>query len=99
MSGVTCYCMEADMFPSFDSMFSLFWIFFVIVAIFVIISFILGFRRMLKYGQAENQVFSESPQVVREKEIIREVVKIRCSYCGSLYDESLGKCPNCGAQR
>jgi hypothetical protein len=91
--------MEADMFPSFDSMFSLFWIFFVIVAIFVIISFILGFRRMLKYGQAENQVFSESPQVVREKEIIREVVKIRCSYCGSLYDESLGKCPNCGAQR
>lgn len=95
--------MEADMFPSFDSMFSLFWVFFVIVAIFVIISFVLGFRRMLRYGgRVEDQVFSEvpqSPQVVREKEIIREVVKIRCSYCGTLYDENLVKCPNCGAQR
>jgi hypothetical protein len=94
--------MEADMFPSFDSMFSLFWIFFVIVAVFVIISFILGFRRMLKYGRVEDQVFSEvpqNPQVIREKEIIREVIKIRCSYCGTLYDENLAKCPNCGAQR
>jgi hypothetical protein len=99
MSGVTYYCMVGDMFPSFDSMFSLFWIFFVIVAILVIISFILGFRRMLKYGQVENQGFSENPQVVREKEIIREVVKIRCSYCASLYDENLDKCPNCGAKR
>jgi hypothetical protein len=99
MSGVTYYYVEADMFPSFDSMFSLFWIFFVIVAILVIISFILGFRRMLRFGRVENQVFPESPQVVREKEIIREVIKIRCSYCASLYDENLDKCPNCGAKR
>jgi hypothetical protein len=91
--------MIGDMFPSFDSMFSLFWIFFVIVAILLIISFILGFRRMLRFGRVEDQVFSESPQVVREKEIIREVVKIRCSYCGSIYDENLDKCPNCGAKR
>jgi hypothetical protein len=91
--------MEAGMFPSFDSLFSLFWIFFVIVAIFVVISFILGFRRMFKYRHVENQVFSQSPTVIREKEIIREVVKIRCSYCGTLYDENLGKCPNCGAHR
>lgn len=99
MFGVTYYCMEGDMFPSFDSMFSLFWIFFVIVAILVIVSFILGFRRMLRFGRVENQVFHDGPQVVREKEIIREVVKIRCSYCGSLYDENLDKCPNCGAKR
>jgi hypothetical protein len=71
----------------------------VIVAILVIVSFILGFRRMLKYGQVENQGFSENPQVVREKEIISEVVKIRCSYCASLYDENLDKCPNCEAKR
>ena len=87
------------MFPSFDSMFSLFWVFFAIVAIFIVISFILGFRRMLRFGRVEDQAFPESPQVVREKEIIREVVKIRCSYCGSLYDENLDKCPNCGAKR
>jgi hypothetical protein len=99
MTSATSYCVEAGMFPSVESMFSWFWVFFAIVAIFVIISFILGFRRMLKYGQVENHVFSESPTVVREKEIIREVVKIRCSYCGSLYDENLDKCPNCGAKR
>jgi hypothetical protein len=91
--------MAGDMFSSFDSIFSLFWIFFVIVAIFVIISFILGFRRMLKFGQAENQVFPENPQVVREKEIIREIVKVRCAYCGTLYDQTLDKCPNCGAKQ
>ncbi len=98
MSHVTYYFMVGDIFSFFDSIFSLFWIFFVIVAIFVIISFILGFRRMLRFGQVENQVFPENPQVVREKEIIREVVKIRCSYCGTLYDETLDKCPNCGAK-
>lgn len=38
----------------------------------------------------------------REKEIIREkevIVKIRCPYCHKLYDETLDKCPNCGASR
>ena len=36
-----------------------------------------------------------------EKEIIREkevVVKIRCGYCRNLYDETLDKCPHCGAR-
>ena len=99
MTSATSYCVEEGMFPSIESMFSLFWIFFVIVAILVIISFILGFRRMLRFGRVENQVFSDGPQVVREKEIIREVVKILCSYCASLYDENLDKCPNCRAKR
>jgi len=88
--------MVGDAFSFFDSIFS---VFFVIIAIFVIVSFILGFRRMLRFGHVENQVFPENPQVVREKEIIREVVKIRCSYCGTLYDQKLDKCPNCGAKQ
>lgn len=41
------------------------------------------------------------PQVVREiikeKETIRELVKIRCAHCRTLYEENLGRCPNCGA--
>jgi type II secretory pathway pseudopilin PulG len=38
--------------------------------------------------------------VVREKEtIIREIIKVRCRYCGRLYDEALDKCPHCGAAR
>lgn len=37
----------------------------------------------------------------KEKEIIREkevTVKIRCSYCHNLYDETLDKCPHCGGR-
>lgn len=37
-------------------------------------------------------------RVIREEITKKEViVKIRCSYCGTLYDETLDKCPNCGA--
>ena len=39
---------------------------------------------------------------IKEKEIIREkevIIKIRCPYCQNLYDETLDKCPHCGAKR
>lgn len=44
---------------------------------------------------------SESHQSAAIETIIRKeaVVKIRCSNCYSLYDETLGKCPNCGARK
>jgi len=41
-------------------------------------------------------------KLVKEKEIIKEkevIVKIRCPYCHNLYDETLDKCPHCGAKR
>jgi hypothetical protein len=42
-----------------------------------------------------------SPQSIREvikkKETIREIVKIRCRHCGALYEERLNYCPRCGA--
>jgi len=51
-------------------------------------------RKSIKEGEVV------SPKVVREKEIVKEViVKIRCPYCHSLYDETLDKCPNCGGHR
>ncbi len=36
-----------------------------------------------------------SPVVLRE--VVREVVKVRCSYCGNLMDASAARCPMCGA--
>ena len=36
----------------------------------------------------------------REREItVKQLVNVRCSYCRQLYEESLQKCPNCGAPR
>jgi len=37
--------------------------------------------------------------VVKEREIIREIVKVRCQHCGRLYDETVNQCPHCGAGR
>jgi hypothetical protein len=34
-------------------------------------------------------------QSAKEKEVI---IKIRCSYCRNLYDETLDKCPHCGGK-
>lgn len=39
---------------------------------------------------------SASPVV---KEVIREVVMIPCKYCGTLMEQTVTLCPNCGARR
>jgi hypothetical protein len=41
---------------------------------------------------------SASP-VIREKEIIHEIVMIPCKYCGALMPQTDTVCPNCGARR
>ena len=35
-------------------------------------------------------------EITKEKEVI---VKIRCSYCGKLYDENNNSCSYCGGKR
>lgn len=43
-------------------------------------------------------VVQSTPSQVTQKEVVeRQVIKIRCRYCGSLVDETNGKCPKCGA--
>jgi len=39
------------------------------------------------------------PNVAERTIIVREVVKIRCPYCGGLYDEVKDRCPYCGGKR
>lgn len=44
----------------------------------------------------------EEGRAAGEKEIIRVkevIVKVRCPYCQSLYNETLDECPRCGAKR
>ena len=41
-------------------------------------------------------------QAVSQKEIIKEkevIIKVRCNYCQTPFDETLDNCPNCGARR
>jgi flagellar basal body-associated protein FliL len=88
--------MISEMLQPFESMFSMFWIFFVLVFVIIVASIVLTFWKMIKSGKIQDQTSSEAQPIVKEKEIIREVVKIRCSYCGNLYDENQDKCPYCG---
>jgi len=37
--------------------------------------------------------------VIKEKEVIREVVMVPCKYCGTLFPQTEIVCPNCGAKR
>jgi len=42
---------------------------------------------------------STAPQVIKEKEVIKEVVMIPCQYCRGLMPQTSTFCPNCGARR
>jgi len=45
-------------------------------------------------------MFEAQPAVVREVMSERRVVvKVRCGYCGNIYDSTLDRCPFCGANR
>jgi hypothetical protein len=49
---------------------------------------------------ADLQVLQPAAQaVIREKEIVHQVVMIPCKYCGALMDQLVTVCPNCGAKR
>lgn len=47
----------------------------------------------------EIQVTQPSTTVVKEKEIVHEIVMIPCKYCGALMPQTETTCPNCGARR
>jgi uncharacterized membrane protein len=72
---------------------------FVLVVVLAVIITIVAIIRAFKSVGNSRSTASTVPQTVREKEIIREIIKIRCPYCGSLYDETENKCPNCGGNK
>ena len=40
----------------------------------------------------------EKENPVKEREvIIKEIIKVKCPYCGALVDQGVDRCPNCGA--
>ena len=55
---------------------------------------------LLLAGHAVSSSYTPQPKehttITREKEIIKEIVKIKCRYCGKLYDQHENKCSYCG---
>jgi len=85
------------MFPQFETMF---WLVFGLAITIMVLSIVAWIIRIMKGGkEVLGQEESENQLVVKEREIIREIVKIRCSYCGNLYEETLDKCPHCGGKK
>jgi len=85
-----------QMFPDMTIFFALF----AIVFILAVVSFVVRFVRSLKSDAGfGSETSSQNAPVIKEREIIREIIKIRCSYCGNLYDEKEDKCPHCGGKR
>ena len=100
-SHVLDICRLADymgfgMFGLFDTMF---WIVFITISVIIVAFWVLLLWGIVKGRKTQDQTSYEVQPIVKEKEVIREVVKIRCSYCGNLYDENQDKCPYCGANR
>jgi len=75
--------------------FALFQVLFVIMFIAVIVVMIV---RVLTTSKSRVEEASTKPEVIKEREVIKEIVKVRCPYCGQLYEETLDKCPHCGGK-
>jgi len=79
---------------------TVFWIVFILSLVFIVFWWVRAIIRIIRGRQGlQGQVASENQPIVKEREIIREIVKIGCSYCGNLYDEALDNCPLCGGKR
>lgn len=54
-----------------------------------------------EHSDNENNIKPEADpeQKVTEQVVIREIVKVKCQYCGALIDSTVEKCPFCGAPR
>jgi len=66
-------------------------IFFTLFCVLVIVVVTLVFRA--KPNQKEDSAIDN-----QDKVIVKEIVKVRCRYCGFTYDQGLDSCPNCGAR-
>lgn len=53
------------------------------------------------YPQANNCVHFMDKREYEKKAIRGEIepAKVRCQFCGTLFDSTLDKCPNCGGKR
>jgi membrane protein implicated in regulation of membrane protease activity len=70
----------------------------IVLIIIIALLVVRAFRSRRDMPQSR-QPLDTQQQVVGEEMAKKEViVKVRCSYCGNQFDETLDKCPYCGAK-
>jgi len=84
----------------------LIWTGYIVYVFALIIIAVVGYVVIKTYGAKEEEqpvspqpTPSPPPTVIKEREIIKEVVMIPCQYCRSLMPQTSTFCPNCGAKR
>jgi uncharacterized paraquat-inducible protein A len=82
------------MFEEF-SIITFFIIFFGFCAIIIPIVLVASIYLARAKGKASNQ----EQKVIKEKEVVKEVVMVPCVYCGSLMPQTALFCNTCGAGR
>lgn len=58
-----------------------------------------GVNMKHEHSDNENEIKPEPEQKETEQVVIKEIVKVKCQYCGALIDSTVDKCPFCGAPR
>jgi Ca2+/Na+ antiporter len=86
----------------------------VLVGSFIIMLFVVAFVYGQRGSEEEDgeEMEEETPQevepsaqprgpttIIREREVIREIVMLPCKYCGALMPQTSVFCPHCGARR
>jgi uncharacterized protein YjeT (DUF2065 family) len=69
-----------------------FGIFALVLLIVGVVCLYLSYRRNVSFKPS-------TTTIVREREVVKEVVMVHCRYCGGLMPELSAFCPNCGARR
>jgi uncharacterized paraquat-inducible protein A len=82
-----------------DAMMTVVALSFIFLPIGIVLIIIIALLVVRAFRSKSRQPLDTQQQVVGEEMAKKEViVKVRCSYCGNQFDETLDKCPYCGAK-
>lgn len=74
-------------------------LFSIVIAV-IMVAFLLMRKSRSRNKTAPNPPPPDTVQGAMREEMVKKevIVKVRCSYCGNQFDETLDKCPHCGAK-
>ena len=70
----------------------------IVLIIIIALLVVRAFRSRRDMPQSRQPLDTQQQVVGKEMAKKEVIVKVRCSYCGNQFDETLDKCPYCGAK-